>query len=154
MPFSSAQEDLVRVSRVDAANPLAAYSEHGFSLDGAEWLSVEHYYQAMKFNDPALREAIRAASDPAQARRIAKKNRNKMRKDWKTLRRVIMTRGVYRKCITHSGVAAALLATGEHRILETSQYDYFWGCGRDLRGDNAYGKVLMQVRERLRQASA
>ena len=61
-----------------------------------------------------------------------------------------MTRGVYRKCRTSDDAATALLGTGERRIIETSQYDYYWGCGRDTRGLNTYGKVLMQVRERLR----
>jgi len=154
MPFSQSQEQLILVSRVDAADPLAAYSRHGFVLEGAEWASVEHYYQAMKFTDPDLQEAVRAAPDPAAARRVAKKNRRKMRKDWNAIKRIVMTRGVYRKCVAHHEVATALLATGDRNIIETSQYDYYWGCGRDLRGGNAYGKVLMQVREKLLQAAS
>ena len=65
-----------------------------------------------------------------------------------------MTRGTYIKCRTHPEVAAALLATGDLLIIETSQYDYYWGCGRDLRGDNVYGKVLMNVRTQLRKEAA
>jgi hypothetical protein len=65
-----------------------------------------------------------------------------------------MTRAFYLKCRTHPEAAEALLATGERPILETSQYDYFWGCGRDLRGENAYGQVLMAVRQRLREEQA
>ena len=48
-------------------------------------------------------------------------------------------------------LAEALLATGDNPIVENDQYDYYWGCGRDRRGDNTYGKVLMDVREKLRQ---
>lgn len=48
----------------------------------------------------------------------------------------------------------ALVATGECLIMETSQYDYFWGCGRDTRGLSAYGKVLMGVRARLRRLAS
>jgi predicted NAD-dependent protein-ADP-ribosyltransferase YbiA (DUF1768 family) len=55
------------------------------------------------------------------------------------------------KCRTHEDAAKALLATGDNRILEASQYDYRWGCGRDGRGNNAYGKILMAVRDKLRE---
>ena len=63
-----------------------------------------------------------------------------------------MTRGVYMKTQVHEEVLAALLATGERQIVETSQYDYFWGCGRDTRGHNHYGRILMDIRARLRVA--
>jgi len=43
----------------------------------------------------------------------------------------------------------ALLDTQEEQLVENSQYDYFWGCGRDRRGDNHYGKVLMGIRSKL-----
>ena len=62
-----------------------------------------------------------------------------------------MTRGIYIKCRTHTEVADALLATGDQKIVESSQYDYYWGCGRDGRGHNTYGNVLMAVREKLQK---
>lgn len=36
-------------------------------------------------------------------------------------------------------------------LMENSQYDYYWGCGRDRLGHNAYGKVLINVRKKLRE---
>lgn len=151
MIFSSTPEDAVHLSRTDVNHPLASHSKHGFELDGALWPSAEHYYQAMKFEDPALREAIRAAPHPLEAQALARRHKRKMRTDWKAIRQTVMTRAVYIKCRTHPEVAAGLLATGERRIIETSQYDYYWGCGRDGRGGNTYGKVLMAVRARLRE---
>jgi ribA/ribD-fused uncharacterized protein len=65
----------------------------------------------------------------------------------------MMTRAVYTKCRAHPEVAERLLATGDAKLVENSQYDYFWGCGRDRRGHNTYGKVLMDVRSRLREES-
>ncbi len=62
-----------------------------------------------------------------------------------------MTRGTYIKCLTHPEVKEALLATGDKVIVENSLYDHFWGCGRDQRGHNYYGKMLMDVRKRLRK---
>jgi ribA/ribD-fused uncharacterized protein len=152
MMFSSKPEvALFHVSRSDPLSPLSTYSRHPFELDGESWPSVEHYYQAMKFESEELRHAIRDADHPAKAEKLAGKNKKAIRKEWKKVKETFMTRGVYIKCRTHAEVAEALLKTGDQKILETSQFDYFWGCGRDGRGHNAYGKVLMAVRDKLRE---
>jgi ribA/ribD-fused uncharacterized protein len=151
MIFSANKQSVVQVSRSNPLDPLAAYSKHGFDLDDDHWPSVEHYYQAMKFEDPDLRAQIRDAPNPDAAVKLAKKNKRRIRADWKNVRVTMMTRGVYIKCRSHPEVARALMDTGARNILETSQYDYYWGCGRDGRGENAYGQVLMNVRERLHQ---
>ncbi len=147
------QQADVRVSMTDATDPLASFSEHALSLDEADWPSVEHYFQGMKFESPELRELIRLTAHPADARKLANKHRRRIRADWKRIEKTIMTRGVYVKCRSHKDVAQQLLATGDRRIVETSQYDYQWGCGRDGRGNNAYGNVLMAVRAKLREQS-
>ncbi len=153
MPFEPIDQDAVLVSMEDANDPLSAYSRHGFELDGEVWPSVAHYVEAMKFTDADLRKAICAAESPNAARQLARRDRRRIRNDWNSLRETYMTRGVYRKCRTSEDASTALLATGERRIVETSQYDYYWGCGRDTRGLNTYGRVLMQVRARLRDES-
>jgi ribA/ribD-fused uncharacterized protein len=150
MLFNDPERPTRRVSMSDATDPLASFSKHGFELDGADWPSVEHYFQAMAFEDPALRELVRAAAHPAEARKQARKHRRKRRRDWDKVKVTVMTRGTYIKCRTHPEVAEALLETGELHIVETSLYDYFWGCGRDLRGHNHYGNVLLNVRDKLR----
>jgi ribA/ribD-fused uncharacterized protein len=104
----------------------------------------------MKFELQEQREAIRGAASPADAARLAKKHRRQIRKDWKKLKSTVMTRGVYIKCRTHPEVAEALLNTRGTHIVENSQFDYYWGCGRDGRGENTYGMVLMEVRDKLR----
>jgi hypothetical protein len=142
----------VRLTMTDATSPLATCSRHAIELDGAHWPSVEHYVQGMRFADPALREQVRNAPNPTEARRIAKSHKRRWREDWRRIEETVMTRGCWIKCRSHPDVAAALLATGERPIVETSQYDYHWGCGRDGRGHNAYGRILMAVRERLRTA--
>ena len=151
MPFQPIDQDTVLVSMEDATDPLSAYSPHEFELDGEAWPSVAHYFEAMKFTDTDLRKAIRGADSPYAARQLAKRNMRRIRDDWNRVRETYMTRGVYRKCRTSEDAAAALLGTGERHIMETSQYDYYWGCGRDTRGLNTYGKVLMQVRAKLRE---
>ena len=45
-----------------------------------------------------------------------------------------MTRAVYIRARSYPELAQELLNTGEQTLVENSQYDYFWGCGRDRRG--------------------
>lgn len=139
------------IARTDVAEPLAAYAKFGFKLDGAQWPSVEHYYQAMLFEDASYREQIRLAEHPKLATKLGKAWFKPRRKDWKKLRPVIMTRAVYTKCRTHPEITEKLLATGDQPIVDNTQYDYYWGCGRDKRGENHFGKVLMEVRKKLRE---
>ncbi len=144
------EDQSVFLSRTDVHEMLSTYSRHGFDLEGVHWPSVEHYFQGMKFEDPAEREKVRQAGHPKLARRLGRRRFVRIRKDWSKIRRVIMTRAIYTKCRTHPEVAQRLLETGERTLVETTQFDYFWGCGRDRRGRNIYGAVLMDVRKKLR----
>lgn len=148
--FTVIPGDALFVDRENALDPLATFSKHDFFLDELTWPSVEHYFQGMKFDDLHLRRRIALAQSPHQARRIARWHFWKRRRDWKKVQVVVMTRGVYLKCRTHDDARQALLDTGDNAIVESSLYDHFWGCGRDQRGHNHYGKVLMDVRARLR----
>jgi ribA/ribD-fused uncharacterized protein len=152
--FPDEQPLAEHLSRSDVMNLLGTFSRHGFLLEELEWPSVEHYYQAMKFVDADYRERIRQAEHPRQARKLGRNRWKKRRHDWTQVKVTIMTRGVYTKCRTHPAIAEALLATGSATLVENSNYDYFWGCGRDRRGANMYGKVLMNVREKLREERA
>ncbi|MBT8119818.1 MAG: NADAR family protein [Gammaproteobacteria bacterium] len=139
------------VARTDVNHPLSAYSRFGFELDGVEWPSVEHYYQAMKFEDGEIRESIRSADHPEKASKLSKANKKLVRKDWSQVRQVMITRAVYTKCRSHQEIADLLLSTGDKHIVEATMYDYYWGVGRDGRGHNVFGKVLMAVRDKLMQ---
>jgi ribA/ribD-fused uncharacterized protein len=152
MLFKFDSEDhYLPLSRTDVNEALSSYSRHGFELEGVHWPSVEHYFQAMKFEDPQEREKVREAGHPKIARRLGRRRFVKIRRDWSKVRRVVMTRAIYTKCRTHPEVARHLLDTGDKTLVETTQYDYYWGCGRDRRGLNVYGGVLMDVRKKLRE---
>jgi ribA/ribD-fused uncharacterized protein len=142
---------LLTLTREDPSHPLASYSKHAFELDGFEWPSVEHYYQAMKFDDAAYREQIRLAAHPAEAAKLGKSKKFSRRKNWKKSSVTYMTRATYIKCRTHADVAKLLLDSDEQEIKNVSQYDYFWGSGRDMRGENTFGKMLMGVRKKLKE---
>ncbi|MDF1692750.1 MAG: NADAR family protein [Zhongshania sp.] len=151
MLFDVKEKKLLTLTRDDPSQLLASYAKRGFELDGCEWPSVEHYYQAMKFDDAAYRELIRLAAHPADAAKLGKSRRHQKRKDWKKNSVTYMTRASYIKARTHADVAQLLLDSGEMEIKDVSQYDYFWGSGRDMRGENAFGKMLMGVRKKLRE---
>ena len=154
MMFGNSQDERVMLSRKDPDNVLATYSKHAIELDEELWPSVEHYYQAMKFEDADYREQIKNATHPMDAAKRGKSKKHGRRKEWDKVKSTYMTRGLYIKCRSYPEVAQALLDTGEQLIMETSQYDYYWGCGRDTRGHNTYGKVLMSVRDKLRAEAA
>ena len=152
--FPEYDEDSIFFSRSDVLQEFAAWSKHAFELEGKQWPSVEHYYQAMKFKKEADQEKVRLAESPKLARKLGRSRLRKIRKDWKKIKVVIMTRAVYTKCRTYPEIAQKLLDTEDRKLVENSQYDYFWGCGRDRRGGNQYGNVLMSVRKKLKQENS
>lgn len=141
-------------SRHDANELLGSASPHGFFLDDQDWPTVEHYFQAMQFDNSAFQEKIRNAETAQDAMKLTKWRFWQRRKDWKQRRQVLMTRAMYTKCKAYPEVAAALLDTGDQTLVENNSYDYFWGCGRDRRGQNQFGKILMNIREKLQQEAS
>lgn len=133
-------------------------------LDGEDWPTVEHYYQAQKSDNPAYRLAIRDAPTPGLAKRLAapplsrkqaqqswfRKNKASPRADWHEVKLVIMRRADLAKYTQHAELAAILLATGDAVLVEDAPSEPFWGIGPDGLGLNWAGRVLMEVRATLR----
>jgi len=155
MLFPEVDEGALFVCRSDSDELLGTHSPHEFILDGLKWPTVEHYFQAMKFEKiaPEYFEKIRLCASAKQARKLGRSKFKKIRTDWLKVKRVVMTRAVYTKCRANDEVANALIESGDSKILENSQYDYYWGCGRDRRAENTYGHVLMDVRAKLLEES-
>ena len=86
MFFNTSETEPLYVSRSDDSSPLSSFSRHGFCLDDAEWHTVEHYFQGMKFTDPGQRAAIRNMASPTEAQQLAEKHVRAVRKDWKKIR--------------------------------------------------------------------
>lgn len=147
--FPDQTQDSLYFSMVDKGELLSRSSSHSIKLDDKEWPSVEHYFQAMQFIDEPYQEKIRLSGNSEQAIKLGKSWFKKKRPDLKQVRTTLMTRAIYIKCRTHPEVQTRLIETGDIKLVENSQFDYYWGCGRDHRGENHYGKVLMNVRAKL-----
>ena len=147
--FPDMSEEAVYISMNDKNELLSRNSNHPIELEDKEWPTVEHYFQAMRFESESYQEKIRLSSDVSQVEKLGKSWTKKKRPDLKKVQTTLMTRALYIKCRTYEDVATRLLETGDIKLIENSQFDYYWGCGRDHRGDNHYGKVLMNVRDKL-----
>lgn len=137
-------------------------------LDGLTWRTVEHFYQAQKSDDPAYRDAIRAAVSPGIAKRLAahpaaprrisgqswfRKHGLLPRDDWHQVKLDIMRRADRVKFTRHGQLSSLLLDTGNAELVEDSPHEAFWGTGPDGLGENWAGRVLMEIRADLRSQS-
>ena len=127
------------------------FSAHGFELDSKYWKTSEHYFQAMKFEGTEYEDKIREARQPKEAATLGRRRDFPLRKDWEDIKDDVMRRAVLAKFRTHEDIRDRLLSTGDEELIEKTTGDYYWGCGTDGTGKNMLGKILMEVRDILRQ---
>lgn len=123
----------------------------GVPLDGAWWSTVEHYFQAQKFEDQNYREKIRRSQRPKDAKALDMARHLSLRSDWGLIKDGVMRRAVQCKFSTHKSLSDLLLSTGERLIVENVPMDAYWGCGHDGNGLNKLGQILMSVRTEIRE---
>lgn len=117
-------------------------------VEGKTYATVEHAFQALKTENPTEREIVRSARTPGQAKKLGR--RVTLRPDWNTARVGVM-KMLLEKKFTDKVLRAELLATDNADLIEGNYWnDTFWGVCRG-RGENWLGKLLMEVRERLRK---
>ena len=134
-------------------------------IDGENWPTVEHFYQAQKSPLHAYRQAIREAETPGMAKRLSAgpgargraarsswfvKNGKSPREDWDAVKLDIMRRADWAKFSQNPDLAELLLATADAELIEDSPSDSFWGTGADGSGTNWAGRVLTEIRNRLK----
>ncbi len=135
---------------------LSNFHRAGFTLDGADWPTVEHYYQAQKFAgtppaDAAWVEAIRQAESPRLAKEMGRSAEHPLRPDWETVKERVILKALVAKFVQNPELALRLFATF-YRLVEASPDDAWWGEGPDGTGENRLGRLLMAVRETLPEA--
>ncbi len=133
-------------------------------LDGRDWTTVEHFYQASKSQDEDYIAAIASAGSPGRAKRLGdsricdpriarqswfRKHPEALRKDWDVIKLDVMHRAITAKFQQNTILTERLLATGHAELVEDSTSDAYWGSGSDGQGYNQLGRILMAVRAQL-----
>jgi hypothetical protein len=141
-------------SQSSAYSDLSNFAPYPIDIDGVQWPTVEHYYQAQKFQEAELQERIRQAEKPVIAKNLARKHRAAIRPDWEEIKDSVMDRAVRRKFERHPSLRDLLLETADEEIVEDAPNDYYWGAGHDGSGQNKLGLLLMHIRTELREETA
>mmetsp|Transcript_2218 Transcript_2218/g.7942 ORF Transcript_2218/g.7942 Transcript_2218/m.7942 type:complete len:720 (+) Transcript_2218:195-2354(+) len=136
--------------------------DSGIYASDTVWSSSEHFYQAQKFfgvedaRATELIEQIRCAASPEEAAKLGrtaeKMSPELVVPEWTTKKLEVMRMAVQAKFSQHSGPRKLLLSTAASEgtaasvLIEASPHDRFWGIGFDGMGENALGKILMELR--------
>lgn len=129
---------------------LSNFAPYPITLKGKRWPTSEHYFQAQKFASKRDQEEVRGANTPMIAARMGRDRKRKLRRDWERVKIGVMREAVEAKFRQHDDLRALLLATGDAKLVEHTDNDDFWGDGGDGSGRNELGRILMAVREALR----
>ena len=114
---------------------------------GLRFPSVEHAFQAAKSLDPDIRWQFQYCRSAGEAKQRGKMV--KLRPDWEEVKIQVMT-DLIRNKFQCPGLKQKLLDTGYANIEEGNNHgDRFWGTVKG-QGRNELGKILMKVRDELR----
>lgn len=119
---------------------------------GIEYKSTETFYQAMKTLDKKDRLHI-STLKPGKAKAYGSPENEEfiVRDDWLDLKLKVMEFALRHK-FSQEFFKNILLATGDMYIEETNTWnDVFFGCTPDGVGQNNLGKLVMKLREELKQ---
>ena len=128
---------------------LANYSNHSFFDNGIFYKTVEHYYQANKFDNPDLFKKVLDAETPKEASNIGRDRNNIRREDFDKLK--VMYQGLYLKFSQNKDIRSKLIETRNEPIREMTVKESYWGVGPNKDGENHIGLLLMQVRENIKK---
>lgn len=143
--------DIINFYRVsDEYGEFSNFALYRIDVDGEIWNTSEHYFQAMKFENPADRKDLARAHSPMDAAHIGRDRKRKLRRDWESAKDDVMRKAVRAKFTQHDELRALLLATGDAKLVEHTTNDAYWGDGGDGRGRNKLGQILMEIRAELR----
>jgi len=145
------KEDFGGLSNMASGYPL--------QINGVRILTSEALYQACRFpHMPEVQREIIGQHSPMTAKMKSKPHRKDSRPDWDEVRYKVM-----RWCLrvklsqNYEEFGRLLLATRNQPIVEQSRKDDYWGAklagetGDTLIGQNVLGRLLMELREKLKE---
>ena len=130
------------------ADKLSSHAATNFSdPTGTKWPSVEHFYQASKFVDPAHVNIIHNAGDAQAAVLFAQLLQAKfpIRDGWNDIKYDVMLAATTAKFKHSASLRRKLAETKPRKLIERSN-DEYWGEGESKQGLNMYGTILESVR--------
>ena len=150
--------------KVDSKYPYLSnfYKSTFIDDDNISYYCSEQYLMAQKallMNDYDIYEKILQAETPIQCKKLGRKVKNWNQQLWNKNKCEIMFSALYYKFSQNYKLKQKLLATGDSILAEASPYDRIWGIGLSLedaksgkqwRGENLLGKLLMKVRDSLK----
>lgn len=126
-------------------------------VNGHVVANSEALYQACRFpHMPSVQKKILDQKSPMTAKMVSKPFRNRSRADWTANRTKFMRWCIKAKLVCNfKKFSSLLLETGDLPIVEESRRDQFWGAKKIdseiLQGSNVLGRLLMELRNDLRQ---
>lgn len=136
-------------STVDEYGEFSNFAAFSIYLDQQHWPTVEHYFQAQKFFDNSYQQKIRQAKTPMLAATLGRDRKQKLRKDWESVKVQVMRKALIAKFQQHQNLAALLINTGDAKLIEHTENDAYWADGGDGKGKNMLGRLLVEVRQML-----
>lgn len=115
---------------------------------------MEHYFQAMKFKDAEHVENIRLSKNPTVAKRLGRSREYAIRRDWEHVKEDVMMTAIRAKFDQHEDLRSRLKETLEAELVEDAPSDAYWGRGKDYKGKNRLGVLLMELRDQIRREDA
>lgn len=130
---------------------MSNFANYSVSIDGKTYRSTEHFYQSQKYQGTRWETEVRNAKSPMDAATIGRDKDGPLRDDWESVKDNVMRRAVEAKFRQHPELAKQLLATGEAKLVEHTEKDFYWADGGNGTGKNMLGVILMEVRAKLRK---
>jgi ribA/ribD-fused uncharacterized protein len=135
---------------------LSNFYHSPFTVDGIQYDTVEHFFQSRKASTWDEAMWVNAADTPGLAKGRGRKV--SMRPDWEQIKVDVMRFALEQKFAIPE-LKEKLLATGNIELIEGNWWDdNFWGdcycpACQSFQGKNMLGKLLMELREKLKGQS-
>lgn len=118
-------------------------------VDGADWPSSAHYFQAQKTADPALREKVRSSPSLNDAVDHLRGSGKEPPRSWNARCDAVMRHALLAKIQSNPEARETLFATGAATLVADGNCDSYWFENHHA-PFNAIGHMLMSIREELR----
>jgi len=140
-------------NKEDSYYAFSNFSEYPVFYENEEYRTAEHLFQSLKFQDKKDAERVRRCRTAREASKVAQSMQTRIRKDWISRRVNVaaMQQVLICKFSQNEALADLLLSTGNAKIFQDSPTDSFWGTGKDGKGQNQLGVLLMETRSTLRE---